>query len=393
MKWQFELPTRIQFGRGGLRGLGAAARPLGSSALLVGYHDGAGLEEVYQQAEASLGEAGMVVSRSGIAPEPDAETVCQGTEQARSTGAEVIVALGGGSVIDAAKAVAIMARTPGNLWEYTSADRGAAEVAEAVPVVAVPTTAGTGSEVTPVAVITFRDVGKRPETPLKGTVSSPALYPRVAIVDPDLTLSNPPSLTARCGADALAHAIEARVSRGANPISSTFACRALGLIYRNLRRAVEHPYDPEPRQPLALAATLAGVAFSAAGVVVNHAMAHALGSVLGVPHGEAVAVGTPVQLRFNAGQCRAEYAEMAEWCGITGKPQEAQADRFIQAIADLLGSVGVPERLAVPPHTPDDLVERLVENAVESTSVVLPLNPRRVNRKALAALFREVLRD
>lgn len=389
--WEFEWPTRVQFGRGGLRRLGETARLLGAKALLVGYRDRAGLEEVYVQAEASLQKAGVAFSYLGVDPEPAADSILQAAEQAKAAEAELVVAVGGGSVIDAAKGVAAMALASGDLWDYTTAVGEPRPIVEALPVVAVPTTAGTGSEVSPVAVFTFHGIGEHPETPLKGSISSPILVPRVALVDPDLTLGSPPELTARCGADALGHAIEARISRRADPISSMLACRAVGLIYRNLRRAVEEPGDPQPRESLALAATLAGAAFSAAGVVVNHAMAHALGSVLGIPHGEAVAAGTPVQLRFNASRCRAEYTEMAEACGIPWDAEEVLATRFVEEIAGLLRSVGLPERLAVPNGVSQDLIDRLVGNAIESTAVVLPLNPRKVDREALAELFREVL--
>ncbi|NUQ66537.1 MAG: iron-containing alcohol dehydrogenase, partial [Pirellulales bacterium] len=201
--WEFELPTRIQFGRGGLKRLGETIRPLGRSALLVGYREQSGLEDRYQRATASLEKTGVAVSCFGVDPEPDAESILDGAAAARDGGIDVVVALGGGSVIDAAKGIAAMARAGGTLWQYTVGIPDAPPIPEALPVVAVPTTAGTGSEVSPVAVFTFRGVGSHPETPLKGTISSAALYPRIAVVDPDLAAGSPPPLTARCGADAL----------------------------------------------------------------------------------------------------------------------------------------------------------------------------------------------
>lgn len=390
--WDFELPTRIQFGRGGLRKIGETVRPLGSSALLVGYREQAALEEIYRRATVSLEKAGVAVSHFGIDPEPAAESIEAGAAAANECSIDVIVALGGGSAIDAAKGIAALARSGGSLWQYTVGAAGAASVTAALPIVAVPTTAGTGSEVSPVAVFTFHGVGSHPDMPLKGTISSPFLYPRVAVVDPDLSVGSPPQLTARCGADALGHAIEARISRRADPISSTLACRAVALIYRNLRRAVDDPSDPAPREHLALAATLAGAAFSAAGVGVNHALAHALGAVLGTPHGEAVGLGTPIHLRFNAERCRGEYAELADCCGIQGSTEEARASHFVDEMAGLLRSVGLPDKLDAPPDAPGDLIERLVDNAIESSEVVLPFNPRKVDRESLAVLFREILR-
>jgi alcohol dehydrogenase len=213
----------------------------------------------------------------------------------------------------------------------------------------------------------------------------------VALVDPDLAVGSPPGLTAACGADALGHAIEACMSRSANPISSMLAGRAVGLIVRNLRPAVENPNDPGPREPLALAATLAGAAFSAAGVVVPHAIAQALGGLLHVPHGLGVAVGTSVNLRFNAECCVEQYGELADCCGITADSPDEKAARFVDCIVELLGSVGLPDRVEVPPDAPHDLLERLVRNARESTPVPIKLNPRKIDDAALADLFRAVL--
>ncbi len=389
--WEFELPTRIQFGRGGLRKIGETVRSLGRSALLVGYRERTGLDEVYERAESLLAKAGVAVSHFGVDPEPEAESIQVGADAAREGGVDVVVAVGGGSVIDAAKAVAGLARCGGTLWQYTGGAFKGPRISDALAIVAVPTTAGTGSEVSSVAVFTFRGVGSRPEVPLKGTISSPVLYPRVALVDPDLSVGAPPLVTARCGADALGHAIEARISRRAGPISSALACRAVGQIYRNLRRAVDDPSDPQPREELALAATFAGAAFSAAGVVVNHAIAHALGAVLGTPHGEAVAIGTPVHLRYNAQQCQSEYAELADCCGIEGDTEAARAARFVEEVTELLRSVGLPQEIEARAGTEGDLIEQLVDNAIESTSVVLSLNPRKVDRDALAGLFREIL--
>jgi alcohol dehydrogenase len=390
--WEFQLPTRIQFGRGGLRKLGQTVRPFGTSALLVGYGDPAGLEATYVRAGRALKDAGMALAEFlEVPPDPEAGLGAEGARRAVEAGAEVVVAVGGGSVIDAAKGIAALARMGGRLWDYTGANRQSRPITDALPVIAVPTTAGTGSEVSSVAVFTHQGVASDPDMPLKASVSGPAIRPKVALVDPDLAAGSPPPLTAACAADALGHAIEACVSRRANPISSILAGRAVGLIVGNLRGAVQRPDDPEPREPLALAATLAGAAFSDAGVVVTHAIAQALGGLLHVPHGLGVAIATPANLRFNARACVRQYGDLAGWCGLTdGSPDELAA-RFVDAITGLLRSVGLPDRVEVPPEAPDDLLEKLVHNAMESTPVPIKLNPRRVDEAALAGLFEEVL--
>jgi len=390
--WEFQLPTRVVFGRGALRRLGDVVRPLGSSALLVGYRDAPALEETYARAARFLEKSGIAARWfRRVETDPDAELPVEGALQARKMGTDVVVALGGGSVIDAAKAIAAWARTEGCLWDYTDANPQSRPIAEALPLVAVPTTAGTGSEASGVAVLTYRGVGPRPEWPLKAAVYGPAIVPKAALVDPDLAVGSPPSLTASCGADALGHAIESYTSRQANPIASTLAARAVRSIVEHLPRAVAEPANPEPREPLALAATLAGAAFNQSGVTVGHAIAHALGALLAVPHGLAVAIATPLCLRYNAEQCVAQYAELADALGLAAASLEEKAGRFVATITGLLSSVGLPDHAAIPPDAPGDLPDRLVENAIASTSAAITLNPRKTDAGALKQLFQLAL--
>ena len=390
--WDFQLPTRIRFGRGGLRKLGDVVAEFGRSAFLVGYRDRTGLEDVYARAARSLGKAGIAVAEFFEVPtDPEAELGLEGARRLNEAGADVVVGLGGGSVIDAAKGIAALGRMGGNLWDYTSANPESRPITEALPLVAVPTTAGTGTEVTAVAVFTHHGVSSIADMPLKASVSGPAIRPAVALVDPDLTVGSPPALTAACGADALGHAIEACLSRRANPVSSLLAGRAVGLIVAKLGQAVERPDDPAPREPLALAATLAGAAFSVAGVVVPHAISQALGGLLHVPHGLGVAIATPLSLRYNAERCVDQYAELAGFCGISSDSARRQAAAFVDCIVDLLRSVGIPERVDVPPNAPDDLIDRLVRNARASTPVPITLNPRKIDDGVLAEMFREVV--
>ena len=438
--WAFQLPTRIEFGRGGRRKLGSLAREFGRSVLLVGYRDRTGLEEAYRRAEDALRGEGMAVATFfEVTPDPTAESIVAGARRAEEASAEVIVALGGGSVIDAAKGIATLARLGGSLWDYAGINPQSRPITAALPVVAMPTTAGTGSEVTAVAVFTHQsaDVGRianpsynvgpianpsgnvgrianpsgnvadlpdglpiRPtgkpgpdlSPRLKVSIVGPALYPKVALIDPELALGSPPQITAACGADALGHAIEACLSRRANPFSSALAGRAAALIVGNLGRAVQEPGDLAPREALALAASLAGAAFGEAGVVVNHAIAHALGALLGVPHGLAVAIGTPLQLRFNAQAAVAPLAELAACCGLAGATDEERAGRFVETVDALLRSIGLPDHVDIPPDAPADLIDRLARNALESSSTSITCNPRKVDEAALKDLFQQALR-
>lgn len=391
-QWEFQLPTTVRFGRGAARKLGPAVGALGHTALLVGYRDRSGLEETYARAVQSLESAGVeAVPFFEVAPDPDADLAAEGARHAVASGCDVVVGLGGGSVIDTAKGVAALARLGGSLWDYTDANPQSRGVDDALPLVAVPTTAGTGSEVTAVAVFTHHGVGSEPDCPIKATIAGPAIAPAVAIVDPGLTVGTPPAVTAACGADALGHAVEASMSRRANPVASLLAGRAVGLIVGNFARAVEAPDDPGPREPLSLAATLAGAAFNSAGVTMTHAIAQALGGVLHVPHGVGVAIGTPVNLRYNARECTEVYARLAHACSIGGDSAEARAEAFVERVVALLRSVGLPDRVKVPPDAPADLAARLARNAVESTPVALKLNPRKIDEAGLVEVFERLL--
>ncbi len=391
--WDFSLPTQIQFGRGGLRRLGQFTANLGSSALLVGYEDQTGLEDVYAKAEKLLEKAGLKTTTCyTVPPDPGAELIEQGTELARQCGADVVVGLGGGSVIDAAKGIAALTRLGGCLWDHTGANPKSKPVLDTVPVIAVPTTAGTGSEVSNVAVFTHDRVGSVEGVPIKDAIVGPALRPKLALVDPDLTVGCPPSLTAACGADALGHAIESCLSRRATPIASALAAQAVQLVVDNLAAAVERPDDPEPREPLALAATVAGAAFSAAGVVVPHAIAQALGAVLHVPHGLSVALATRQGLAFNRSTCMAQYSELAQSCRLTGKDDENLAERFVDAVNELLDRCDLPRTIPVSADAPDDLTEKLVRSAYDSAPVPITLNPRKVSEEDLRGLFQSLFR-
>ncbi|MBN2022312.1 MAG: iron-containing alcohol dehydrogenase [Pirellulales bacterium] len=390
--WAFFLPTQIEFGPKRLRKVGRVAAAWGQTALVVGYKDSPPLEAAYAAATESLKAAGLaVVPFLEIVPEPDAETVTAGAQQAVEAGADVVVAVGGGSVLDAAKAIALLAIGRDTLWDCTKTNPQSYPAAEALSVVAVPTTAGTGAEVTSLSIIIQRGVGALPDAPVKTIVYGPALAPRVALVDPDLTLSCPARLTAGCGADALGHAIEACLSRRANPLATALGHEAVALVVGHLGRAVSSPDDGEARHALSLAAVLGGMALESAGVTVTHALAHAVGALLHVPHGEAVAMATPVNLRYNAPACAEQYARLADVCGLGGATPAEQADRFVARIVDLLASVGLPDRAFVPHESASVLAPRLAQNAIDGTTPSLHDNPRPIERAQLEDLFGELL--
>ncbi|HEY7631647.1 MAG TPA: bifunctional acetaldehyde-CoA/alcohol dehydrogenase [Thermoleophilaceae bacterium] len=297
---------------------------------------------------------------SGVEPEPHEAVIRAGVEIVRKLQPDSLVALGGGSVIDAAKAIRLFYESPDlSLRElslpFLDARKrvaGYPHIAHSLKLVAVPTTAGTGSEVSPAAVIT---VGQR-----KATLVDYSLVPDMAIVDPNLTLSMPPAMTADTGIDALTHAIEAFVSIFASPYTDAFCLQAINLILNALPRAYADGSDLEARTDMANAATIAGLAFSNAFVGVNHALAHALGARFGIAHGRANAIVLPHVLRYNASLpskfmpapgyrtyvAPEKFAQIAWVIGLGGKTEEERRRRFFQRVDELLATVEMPRTLA-----------------------------------------------
>lgn len=319
-------------------------------------------------------------------------------ERARNHGADVLVALGGGSVIDLTKVTALTVSYDGPLDAYYGEGAVPGPV---TPIIAIPTTAGTGSEVTPVAVVT--DSSKE----LKVGVSSPYLIPRVAICDPELTATCPPGLTAHSGVDALSHAIEAytaadrefewdsvqsRIFIGKNLISDTFALRAIELIADNLETAVNDGTDLSARAGMQLGSTMAGLAFAQAGTSLAHALQYPIGAATHTPHGLGVGLLLPYAMRFNVGVREAELASIAPLLGaeVDGMNQRAQALAAVDAVNDLIASVGFPTSLEGLGVTPAQL-DRFADQAT-GISRLLDNNPRAADREDLFAVLNAALR-
>ena len=214
----------------------------------------------------------------------------QGIKIARKKKSDVVIGLGGGSAMDAAKAIASLARQSGTIWEYHS---GKKIEKEGLPFVAIPTTAWTGAEITNNSVLTDRKVS------LKKSIRSPYMIARVALVDPDLTLFLPSQVTAYTGMDAFTQALESYVTRTSNPITDTLALQAIEIIFQNLPQAVANGKDAETRGKMALGSLLSAMAFSNSGLGAVHGLAHPIGARFGVPHGLACAILLPHVIGFN----------------------------------------------------------------------------------------------
>ena len=339
-----------------------------------------------------------------IEPEPTEEQIRAGIAVLEQVEADCIVAVGGGSVIDAAKAMRLFHESPGLTMRelslpFLDARKRVArypDVEHSVRLIAVPTTAGTGSEVSPAAVLTVPGLSR------KVTLVDYSLVPDVAIVEPKLTLTMPPNVTADTGVDALTHALEAGVSIFASPFTDAFCMQAINLILEALPQAYADGSDLRARTAMANAATIAGLAFSNAFLGVNHALAHAIGARFGIAHGRANGILLPHVLRYNAqvptkfmpapgyGAYVAgeKYAQMGWVIGLGGRSAADRREHLFTAVDELLDAVEIPRSLAaagVARAEFDAALPDLVKTAFGDPS--LRTNPRMPLLRELAGLL------
>ena len=304
---------------------------------------------------------------------------------------DVVLGIGGGSCMDMAKCVAVLLQHGGTLRDYYGENKIPGPVA---PVIAVPTTSGTGSEVTPVAVIADTERGT------KVGISSPYLIPRIAVCDPELTLTCPPGLTAVSGADALTHAIESytatrrdvtadltvkNVFVGKNALSDMFGLLALKNIFAALPTAVKDGKNLQAREQMMLASLAAGCAFGTAGTAAAHAIQYPVGNETHTPHGMGVALLMPYVMEFNRPSCVGAFAEIGRAIGLTGS-EEDLSRKLIDAVANLLKEIKIPVTLKEL-GLPEDKQDWTAENAIGAARLVNN-NPRKLDLDAIKAITR-----
>ncbi|MGN6388102.1 MAG: iron-containing alcohol dehydrogenase [Burkholderiaceae bacterium] len=318
---------------------------------------------------------------SGVVADPTEAIVAEAVARAEADGIDLVIGFGGGSSMDVAKLVAVLAGGSQSLADMYGIDRVARR---GLPLVQVPTTAGTGSEVTPIAIVTTGET-------TKAGIVSPHLYADLAILDAALTVGLPPAVTAATGIDAMVHAIEAYTSRHKkNPLSDMLARQALTLLAANLQKVCENGADIAARQAMLLGAMLAGQAFANAPVAAVHALAYPIGGIFHVPHGLSNALVLPHVLRFNLPAAAAHYAELSEILspGCSGS-DEARAATAIEALTRLAARVGIPSSLQAVGIVEGDL-DRLADAAMQQTRL-LGNNPRDVNREDAHAIYAAAL--
>lgn len=320
---------------------------------------------------------------SDIKPNPTTANVKAGVAAFAASGADFIIALGGGSSMDTAKAVGIITNNP-EFADVVSLEGVADTKKKSVPIIALPTTAGTAAEVTINYVITDEANEK------KMVCVDPNDIPVMAIVDAELMYTLPKSLTAATGMDALTHAIEGLITKGAWEMSDMFELKAIEMIARYLETAVNEPQNAEARNGMAVAQYIAGMAFSNVGLGVVHGMAHPMGAIFDIPHGVANALLLPTIMEFNMPAAVDKYVQIAKAMDVysAGMSKEEAAQAAVDAVRALAIRVGIPQHLTELGINEGDL-DRLATAA--AADVCTPGNPRDVNKDIILDLYKKVL--
>lgn len=348
--FEFYVPTDIVFGAGEFNSLGERAKRFGDRAMLITYPDFPYTNKAMQLLTAT-GLDPLLFDK--VVENPTNTMIDEGGKLARENKCDVIIGLGGGSAMDSAKGIATAAKLKFDIWEIAE---GREVNEEILPVIVIPTTAGTGSETTPYVVISNRNIYR------KQGVFSKSFFPKLAICDPELTLGLPTSITAMTGLDALSHAIEAYHSRLASPLTDLLAEESIRLIGQNLRTAVWQGNDLEARTKMMFASMLAGAAIGYTDTTICHVIGEAIGSVYNTPHGLSVALTMPAVMEYNYIACFEKYAHVAELLGVrTDNLSKRDAARLAgSAVRDLIRDVKVPQSLSELGVTDLDEVMKLV---------------------------------
>lgn len=361
---EFLTPPSIVYLQGAFRQVGKQALNLkGSKALIIsdaimnklGYVDECRKLLHHDKIESAI--------YLGVASEPTDEFVAEALRIYGEERCDLIISLGGGSCIDTAKAVSILATNGGYIGDYMGGRKLADQ--RPVPHIAIPTTAGTGAEATDVTVIT------NSTTQVKMMIKQPALMPEVALVDPLLTLSTPAKVSAATGVDALSHAIEAYISKKAHPMTDMLALSAIRLIAANLQRAYDNAEDLEAKEAMSLAALQAGMAFSNASVCLVHGMSRPIGALFHVPHGFSNAMLLPAVLEYSKDACVERLADIGRnFSPDEEMTNEEAAERTVQSVKELCHSLNIPnlKEWGIDEQAFMDAGEKMAKDALDSGS-------------------------
>ncbi|WP_082749077.1 iron-containing alcohol dehydrogenase [Nocardioides jensenii] len=378
---KFHAPE-VVLGTGSLAEAGFAAARLGARRPLVVTDPGIIEAGWVDELIGHLRESGLApVIWSSVTPNPRDHEIRAAYARYAEWDCDVIIGIGGGSVADAAKGVAILSGNGGDILDYAGVDLITHPIP---PLLIIPTTSGTGADVSQFCIVTDT------ERSVKVTILGRALVPDISITDPRLLVTMPEDLNAATGLDALTHGIEAFVSLAHNPLADTHAISAVGLVCRNLRTTMTTPKEAEARRKMAQASLQAGLAFSNAILGATHAMSHQVGGLLDAPHGVVNGVLLPHVVRYNARATPERFVELAAAAGLAvrGMPGEEAAERLADHIRGLADDIGVPRGLKELGVTEED-IPRLARTTLDDAC--LTTNPRLASEQEIAELFRNAL--
>jgi alcohol dehydrogenase class IV len=377
------LPKSIFYGQGSFEKIGEEAAKLGKKALIISDYVMRDLGNL-ETCHTCLSESGVAfVDFLEVASEPTDQYVYDALTLTKTEQCDVIIALGGGSCIDTAKAVAVLATNGGEISDYMNLKT--LSKVKPLPLIAIPTTAGTGSEATDVTVIT------NTSNDVKMMIKQPAFMPEIAIVDPVLTISSPQNTTSATGVDALTHALEAYISRKAHPFTDHMALSAIKLITENLLSAYHNGSDLEARDKMIYGSMQAGIAFSNASVCLVHGMSRPIGALFHVPHGISNAMLLPAVLEYTKDSCVTRLAEIGRFLypEVKGLTDEAMADRVVTNILELCQSLHIPnlKTWGVDEAEFESVLGKMAKDALDSGSPAN--NPKVPTETEIISLYRQ----
>ncbi len=384
-EFEFYLPTRVLFGRGAVENIGKETAKLGKSALIATGQASARKTGLLKRVGDSLKKSRVKTTLfEGIEANPSLETIKKGTELAKEKECEVIIGLGGGSPMDAAKGIAVLSTNSVPLTNYF----GRNKVKEApLPIIAVPTTAGTGSEANPYAALTNTD--KVP--PRKEILMDLSIFPKVALVDPELTLSLPASVTADTGIDAFSHALESYLSNRSRPLSEALASEAIRLLVCYLPKVMRNLKDINARSYTLYASLLAGMAIAQSGTILVHGMSYRLTTDLGLSHGKACAILLPVVSEFNLSQGHPKLISLSRCLGESTEDLTTKeiVKKVITRIENLIRELGLPQNLKTR-KVGKELIAEFAQELMQNKPK-LANNPRSVTLKDVIEMYEKAL--
>lgn len=378
---QFNFPTLIKFGPGAVKLLPDALKQRGLVRPLIVTDKSLAAMPMVEALHGMLGQAGMIPAvYAGVFGNPTENQVAAGVAQYHAHGADALVLIGGGAPLDVGKAIALMVNHPGHLFDYEDEKPGARPVDQPIPfIVAIPTTAGTGSEVGRSAVVSDN------ATHAKKIIFDPKLLPSLVLADPELTFGLPPAVTAATGFDALTHCVEAFLAKGFHPVCDGIALEGVRLVAENLVPAVKNGKDLAARSGMLAASLMGGGAFQK-GLGVTHSCAHALSTVYDTHHGLANALMLEACLEFNRDVCLPKLARLGQTIGVRSASDQELANGFLGWVKTLKKDVGIPSNLrAVGVSDLTKLVEVASQDPCQGS------NPKAVSRGDFATIYQRAL--